>query len=62
MADTIDTAGCWSIKEYIQRRQASIVDQVACRPIYEVLTEVERITGYSRFMMWWDQDVGREIG
>ena len=57
----LDTTEIWRIKEYIQRRPATIVEQVACRPIYEMCMGVEKIPVSSRFMMWRDQDVGREI-
>ena len=36
VADTLETAGIWKIKDYIQRRQATIAAQVAYRPIYEL--------------------------
>ena len=32
----LDTTEIWRIKEYIQRKQATIVEQVACRTIYEL--------------------------
>ena len=32
----LDTTEIWRIKEYIQRRQATIVEQVACWTIYEL--------------------------
>ena len=36
--DAMEAAGLWSIKEYIRIWQATIVVQVACRPIYELCT------------------------
>ena len=34
VADALDTAGIWPIKEYIQRSQDTIAAQVACHPMY----------------------------
>ena len=36
--DAMESAGLCLIKEYIQRRQATIAAQVACRIIYELCT------------------------
>ena len=33
--EVLDTA-VWQIKEYIQQRQDTVAEQVACRPIYEM--------------------------
>ena len=60
VADEIYEAGIWEIKEYIHIWKATITVQVACNPIYELCTEVERMPGYSWMMRWWNQDVGRE--
>ena len=57
----LETTGPWPIKECIQRRQVTITAQLACKPIYELCTGAERILGSSRFMRWWDQDVGQEV-
>ena len=57
----LDTAGLWPIKEYSQQRKASIAAHVAYRPIYEPCMGAERIPGASRFMGWWDQDIGQEV-
>ena len=59
--DALDTAGLWPIKEYIQRRQATFVAQVACQPIYELCMGAEKIPVYIRFMMWWNPDERREV-
>ena len=52
VANTLDTAGLWSVQEYIQRRQATIVAQVDFCTIYERCTGADRIMGHIRFMMW----------
>ena len=59
--EELETYGLWKIKEYIQKRQVNIVAQVACRPIYELFMGAERMSGISRFMRWWDQDVEQEV-
>ena len=58
MTEALDTAGIRNIKEYIQRRQTTVVAQVAWLLIYEICTGEEHMTGTSKFMRWWDQDVG----
>ena len=60
MYDVLKAVWIYNIKEYIQIRQVLIAAQVACRPIYDMCTEVEWMLGSSRMMRWWDQDVGRE--
>ena len=52
--------GLFREMEYIRRRQATIAEKVACLPIYELYTKVERISGMSQMMRWWDQDVVNE--
>ena len=49
------------IKEYIQQSQDTVAAQVACRSIYYLCTGEVRIPGTSRFMKWWEQDVGWEV-
>ena len=61
MYEELETYGLWKIKEYIQKRQVNVVAQVACRPIYELFMGAERMSGISRFMRWWDQDVEQEV-
>ena len=39
-----------TIRVHIRRWQANIADRVACRPIYELCMEAERITGMSRLV------------
>ena len=38
VAEALETAGLWTIKEYIQQRQDTGAAQVECRPIYELCT------------------------
>ena len=61
MVEAKDTAEVWIIEEYIQRRQATVAAQVACCPIYELCTGAEKISESSRFMHWWDPDMGRGV-
>ena len=52
MAYTLETAGLWTIKEYIQQIRDTIAVQVACRPIYELCMGADRVLGASRFLQW----------
>ena len=45
--------GLFREMKYIRRRQATIAEKVACLPIYELYTKVERISGMSQMMRWW---------
>ena len=54
VADAMEAAWIWPIKEYIQRRQVTIAAQMACRTIYELCTGAEWMPGYSWMMRWWD--------
>ena len=58
-AEALDTTGIYPIKEYIQRRQATIAAHVAFSTIYELCMGESSMMVCSRFMRWWDQDVGR---
>ena len=60
VADSMEPAGIWPIKEYIQRRKSTITAQVACQKIYEICNGAELMPVSSRLMRWWDQDVGRK--
>ena len=48
------------IRLYIRRRQATIAERVACRPIYELCMEAEQTKGTSRLVRLWYQDVVNE--
>ena len=52
LTDALEIAWLWPIKEYIQRRQATIAEHIACQPIYELFTGVEKFPGSSKFMRW----------
>ena len=60
VTDVMEAERIWTIKEYIQRRQATIAAEVDLMPIYEMCTGAEHIPGSIRMMRWWDQDMGRE--
>ena len=59
--DALEISGICTIKEYIQRRKATIAVHIAYRSIYDMFTGAEKMSKYSQFMRWWDQDVGREV-
>ena len=47
---SMEAAGLHPIREYIQRRQSTISEKVACHPIYELCAEAERTTGTIRMV------------
>ena len=53
----MDAAGSHSIGEYIRRCQATIVENVAGRPVYEICVEAERIPGTILMVRWWYQEM-----
>ena len=56
----MEAVGIHPIGVYIRRRQTTIADRVAYRPVYELFTEAERMPGTSRLVRWWDQDTVNE--
>ena len=60
MTDLIEATVLWSIKDYIHRQQDTIAVQVALHTIYYMFTGVELMTGSSRMMKRWDQNVVHE--
>ena len=60
VVEALEAAGLHPIQEYIRRRQATILAQVACRHSCELCTEAERRPGKIRIMIWWYQDVVHE--
>ena len=55
--EDMEAVGIHPIGVYINRWHTTIADRVACRPVYALCTEAERILGTSRLVQWWDQDV-----
>ena len=53
----MESTGLHPIRIYIKRRKATIAERVACKPVYVLCTEAERMTGRIRMVRWWDQDV-----
>ena len=60
VVEAMEAAGIHPIGVYIRRREATMVEMVAYRPIYEMCMETDRITGTSRLVRWWDQDTVNE--
>ena len=61
LEEALELSGIWPIKEYIQRRQATIAAHISNQTIYELCMGSEKIPVSSILMRWWDQDVGREV-
>ena len=55
VVDAMEVAGLRPIGVYIKRRQTTILERVACRPVYAICTYVEQILVMSRLVQWWDQ-------
>ena len=52
VAEGMDTAEIWPIKEFLQRSQNTVATQVACQSIYEMCMGADSIPVISRFMWW----------
>ena len=61
MAESLKTTRIWPTKEYIQRRHDTVAAQVAYKTINELCTGDKWMSGTSKFMWRWDQNVGREV-
>ena len=61
VADVLEISGLGPIKDYIQKRQATIIVHNACQLIFELCTGAENMPGSSQFMRWVEQDVGQEV-
>ena len=58
--EALETGVVWPIKEYIQPRRSTIAVQVVFRPIYYMCTGSEWMSGTSKFIRCWGQDMGLE--
>ena len=56
----LEAADLHPIHEYIQIRQNTISENVACHLIYEICNKADRRPGTSQMMRWWYQDVVHE--
>ena len=54
--EVMDSKGIHTIGVYIKSRKTTILERVACRPVYVLCTKAERIPGTIRMMRWWYQD------
>ena len=59
--EAMDAEGLHPIGLYIKRRQTTIVDRVACHPIYELCTKAERMPGTIQMVHCWYQDAVNEL-
>jgi hypothetical protein len=51
----LEEVGLWPIEKYIEKRQNTVADYVATRPIFELCTEAEWQSGSATSRRWWDQ-------
>ena len=55
LAEALDSVGLAPIQEYVRRRQASIEDYIATRPIMDLCQATNPRPGASRAVRWWQQ-------
>ena len=53
----LEEAGLFPISEYIARRQRTVAQYIALRPIYDIAVEEGRQRGTSTSMRWWEQPI-----
>ena len=63
----MEVTGICPIKDYVRRRQETILEYVAGSLIYGMCTGAERMEGYIMFLRGWEQEHGptqveREVG
>eukprot|EP00978_Attheya_sp_CCMP212_P002315 scaffold4796_cov57-Attheya_sp.AAC.3 len=51
----LEEVGLYSIEDYIQKRQNTVVDYVATWPIFGLYLEAERQSGSQSSRRWWEQ-------
>ena len=61
VTEALETAVICPIKEYKHLRENTVAAQLGYGPVYELCMGTERIPGTSKFMQWWEQDVGRDV-
>ena len=54
--EAMDSTRLHPIGVYIKRWQTTIAEKLACRPVYALCTEEERMLRTIRMVRWWDQD------
>ena len=54
--DALEQTGLWPTREYIHRRQQTVAQLIATRPIYDLCTNATPASGSSRLLRWWKQD------
>ena len=53
IAEARELAGLWPLNEYVRRRQQTLVDTIAARPILELCKAATRPSGSPRRQWWW---------
>ena len=54
-SEALAIAGLFPIEVYISRRQNTVADYVACRPIFDLCLNSERLTGSPSRLLWYQQ-------
>ena len=60
VAEVLEAAGMWPMKECIRRRKDTIAEYIENLLIYELCTGAERMPVLSRLIWWWYQDLKPE--
>ena len=60
VVEAMEATGINPIGVYIKRQQTTVAERVACRPVYALCKEAERMPGTSRLVQWWDQEAVNE--
>ena len=53
--EALSIAGLYPIEIYISRRQNTVADYIACRPILDLCIKAERLSGSHTRQWWWEQ-------
>ena len=56
----LEASGLNPIMDYIRRRQSTIAENFAFRPVYKICVKAGRKPGTSQRVKWWYQDVVNE--
>lgn len=62
LQEAMEKASLWPMREYVRRRQATVEDYIATRPIYNlcIAADAEPLPGSTSRLRWWNQDHNEE--
>ena len=56
LQDALEEAALHPMREYVRRRQATILQEIATRPIYQLCLEADEWPQSNPKLRWWQQD------